>query len=152
MRMPLINRRGQRWSRWTAGWRWWGETQQGSCTGLAHLRVPQVPSRRASWDGSLVKKEFSPATSPLGVSAAPTPGEEEGSTPTSPSDLEDWIVTQVGPGVAAVPLGEETTAILDFTIEPENQTAWEPAYTPAGTYPLPGLWGLLGLRGLCLDE
>ncbi|XP_016007110.2 aggrecan core protein isoform X2 [Rousettus aegyptiacus] len=74
-----------------------------------------------------------------GVSAAPTPGEEEGSTPTSPSDLEDWIVTQVGPGVAAVPLGEETTAILDFTIEPENQTAWEPAYTPAGTYPLPGI-------------
>lgn len=61
-------------------------------------------------------------------------------------------MTQVGPGVAAVPLGEETTAILDFTIEPENQTAWKPAYTPAGTYPLPGLWGLLGLRGLCLDE
>ncbi|ELK18255.1 Aggrecan core protein [Pteropus alecto] len=66
-------------------------------------------------------------------------GEEEGSTPTSPSDLEDWIVTQVGPGVAAVPLGEETTAIRDFTIEPENQTAWESAYTPAGTYPLPGV-------------
>ncbi|XP_039714145.1 aggrecan core protein isoform X2 [Pteropus medius] len=74
-----------------------------------------------------------------GVSAAPPPGEEEGSTPTSPSDLEDWIVTQVGPGVAAVPLGEETTAIRDFTIEPENQTAWESAYTPAGTYPLPGI-------------
>lgn len=74
----------------------------------------------------------------LGVSAVPSPGEEEGGTPT-PSVVEDWIATQVGPGVAAVPMGEETTAILDFTIEPENQTEWEPAYSPAGTSPLPGL-------------
>ncbi|XP_038516386.1 aggrecan core protein isoform X1 [Canis lupus familiaris] len=73
-----------------------------------------------------------------GVSAVPSPGEEEGGTPT-PSVVEDWIATQVGPGVAAVPMGEETTAILDFTIEPENQTEWEPAYSPAGTSPLPGI-------------
>ncbi|XP_073917577.1 aggrecan core protein isoform X1 [Castor canadensis] len=69
-----------------------------------------------------------------GVPVAPSPGEEEGSTPTPPSGVEDWIVTQVRPDVAAVPV-EETTAVPDFTIEPENQTEWEPAYTS----PLPGL-------------
>ncbi|XP_016053212.1 PREDICTED: aggrecan core protein isoform X2 [Miniopterus natalensis] len=74
-----------------------------------------------------------------GVSAAPSPGEEMGSTPTTPLDVEDWITTQVGPGVAAVPLGEETTAIPDFTVEPENRTGWDLAYTPAGTFPLPGV-------------
>uniref|UniRef100_A0A7N5JZX2 Aggrecan core protein n=1 Tax=Ailuropoda melanoleuca TaxID=9646 RepID=A0A7N5JZX2_AILME len=73
-----------------------------------------------------------------GVSAAPSPGEEEGGTPT-PSVVEDWIATQVGPGVAAVPVGEETTAIPGFTIEPANQTEWEPAYSPAGTSPPPGI-------------
>jgi hypothetical protein len=67
---------------------------------------------------------------------APSPGEEEGSTPTPPSGVEDWIVTQVRPDVAAVPV-EETTAVPDFTIEPENQTEWEPAYTS----PLPGGYG-----------
>ena len=56
--------------------------------------------------------------------------------------MEDWIATEVGPSVAAVPVGEETTAIPEFTTEPENQTEWEPAYTPAGTSPLPGLCGL----------
>uniref|UniRef100_A0A2K5K5L1 Aggrecan core protein n=1 Tax=Colobus angolensis palliatus TaxID=336983 RepID=A0A2K5K5L1_COLAP len=82
-----------------------------------------------------------------GVSAVPSPGEEEGGTPTSPSGVEDWIATQVVPGVAAVPVEEETTAvplgettaILEFTTEPENQTEWEPAYTPMGTSPLPGI-------------
>ncbi|XP_058398399.1 aggrecan core protein [Diceros bicornis minor] len=74
-----------------------------------------------------------------GVSAAPSPGEEEGGTPTAPSGVEDWITTQVAPGLAAVPLGEETTAIPAFTTEPENQTEWEPAYTPVGTFPLPGI-------------
>ncbi|KAL2791062.1 aggrecan core protein isoform 2 precursor [Daubentonia madagascariensis] len=118
-----------------------------------------------------------------GVLAVPSPGEEEGSTPTSPADVEDRIATQVVPGVAAVPLGEETTAVTlgkettavpleeettaillgeettsvllgeettavpleeemtsvpDFAIEPENQTEWEPAYTPVGTSLLPG--------------
>ncbi|XP_039073326.1 aggrecan core protein [Hyaena hyaena] len=72
-----------------------------------------------------------------GVSAAPSPGEEEGGTPT-PAVVEDWIATQVVPGVAAVPSGEATT-IPDFTIEPENQTEWELAYTPAGTSPPPGI-------------
>lgn len=64
--------------------------------------------------------------------------------------MEDWIATQVVPGVAAVPVEEETTAvplgettaILEFTTEPENQTEWEPAYTPMGTSPLPGWYGL----------
>ncbi|XP_004455283.2 aggrecan core protein [Dasypus novemcinctus] len=74
-----------------------------------------------------------------GVSAEPSPGEEEGSTLTPAPDVEDWIVTQVGPGVAAGPLGEVTTALPDFTTEPENQTEWEPAYTPAGTSLLPGV-------------
>nr|AAA62824.1 large aggregating cartilage proteoglycan core protein [Homo sapiens] len=82
-----------------------------------------------------------------GISAVPSPGEEEGGTPTSPSGVEEWIVTQVVPGVAAVPVEEETTAvpsgettaILEFTTEPENQTEWEPAYTPVGTSPLPGI-------------
>ncbi|KAM7048241.1 aggrecan core protein isoform 1-T1 [Molossus nigricans] len=74
-----------------------------------------------------------------GVSAVPSPGEDVGRTPTPPWDVEDWITTQVGPHVAAVPSGEETTAIPGFTIEPENQTEWEPAYTPAGTFPLPGI-------------
>ncbi|XP_062947073.1 aggrecan core protein isoform X3 [Cynocephalus volans] len=72
-----------------------------------------------------------------GVSAVTSPGEEEGGTPTAPSAVEDWITTQVVPGVAAVPLGEETTAVPDFTIEPENQTEWEQVYTPVGTSPLP---------------
>ncbi|XP_008068800.1 aggrecan core protein [Carlito syrichta] len=82
-----------------------------------------------------------------GVSAVPSPGEEEGGTPTQPSSVEDWVATQVVPGVAAVPLGEETTTVTleemttvpDFTIEPENQTEWEPAYTPMGTVPLTGI-------------
>uniref|UniRef100_A0ABI7YW66 Aggrecan core protein n=1 Tax=Felis catus TaxID=9685 RepID=A0ABI7YW66_FELCA len=72
-----------------------------------------------------------------GVSAAPSPGEEEGGTAT-PS-VEDWIATQVVPGVAAVPSGEETTTSPDFTTEPENQTEWELAYTPVGTSPPPGI-------------
>ncbi|XP_046508733.1 aggrecan core protein [Equus quagga] len=74
-----------------------------------------------------------------GVSVAPSPGEEEAGTPTLPSGVEDWLVTQVAPGVAAVPLGEETTAIPAFTVEPENQTEWEPAYTPLAASPLPGI-------------
>ncbi|KAI4535527.1 hypothetical protein MG293_014753 [Ovis ammon polii] len=73
-----------------------------------------------------------------GVSVVPSPGEEEGSTPTASPEVEDWIVTEVGPGVAAVPVGEETTAVPGFTVEPENKTEWELAYTPAGTFPLPG--------------
>lgn len=80
--------------------------------------------------------------SPLGVSVVPSPGEEEGSTPTAGPEVEDWIVTEVGPGVAAVPVGEETTAVPGFTVEPENKTEWELAYTPAGTFPLPGPSGL----------
>lgn len=72
----------------------------------------------------------------------PSPGEEEAGTPTLPSGVEDWLVTQVAPGVAAVPLGEETTAIPAFTVEPENQTEWEPAYTPLAASPLPGSYGL----------
>ncbi|XP_040131794.1 aggrecan core protein isoform X3 [Ictidomys tridecemlineatus] len=72
-----------------------------------------------------------------GASMVTSPGEEEVRTPTAPTDVEDWIITQVGPGVAAVPIGEETTAVPDFTTEPENQTEWEPAYTPVGTSPLP---------------
>ncbi|XP_036909549.1 aggrecan core protein [Sturnira hondurensis] len=74
-----------------------------------------------------------------GVSAAPSPGEEGRSTPTPPSNVEDWITAHVGPGVAAVPFGEETTAIPGLTTEPENQTRWTPAYTPEGTFPLPGV-------------
>lgn len=65
---------------------------------------------------------------------APSPG----GTPTSPSDIEDWIVTRVEPGVDAVPLEPETTEIPYFTTEPEKQTEWEPAYTPLGTSPSPG--------------
>ncbi|XP_053744655.1 aggrecan core protein isoform X3 [Panthera pardus] len=72
-----------------------------------------------------------------GVSAAPSPGEEEGGTAT-PS-VEEWIATQVVPGVAAVPSGEETTTSPEFTTEPENQTEWELAYTPVGTSPSPGI-------------
>ncbi|XP_008564934.1 PREDICTED: aggrecan core protein isoform X2 [Galeopterus variegatus] len=72
-----------------------------------------------------------------GVSAVTSPGEEERGTPTAPSAVEDWITTQVVPGVAAVPSGEETTAVPDFTIEPENQTEWEQVYTPGATSPLP---------------
>ncbi|KAF6273045.1 aggrecan [Rhinolophus ferrumequinum] len=74
-----------------------------------------------------------------GVLAVPSPGEEESSTPTLPSIVEDRITTQAAPGVAAVPLGEQTTAIPAFTIEPENRTEWEAASTPAGTYPMPGI-------------
>ncbi|XP_038956963.1 aggrecan core protein isoform X1 [Rattus norvegicus] len=70
-----------------------------------------------------------------GVSVAPSPG----GTPTSPSDIEDWIVTRVEPGVDAVPLEPETTEVPYFTTEPEKQTEWEPAYTPVGTSPLPGI-------------
>ncbi|XP_035869045.1 aggrecan core protein isoform X1 [Phyllostomus discolor] len=74
-----------------------------------------------------------------GASAAPSPGEEGSSMPTPPSGVEDWITAHVEPGVAAVPLGEETTAVPDLTTEPENQTGWTPAYTPAGAFPLPGV-------------
>ncbi|XP_052567998.1 aggrecan core protein isoform X1 [Peromyscus californicus insignis] len=74
-----------------------------------------------------------------GVSVVTSPGQEEGGIPTSPSDIEDWIVTQVGPGVEAVPLETETAAGPDFTTESEKQTEWEPAYTPVGTSPLPGI-------------
>ena len=96
-----------------------------------------------AWGGSLVRSpQPSPHISPLGVSAAPSPEEEEGSAPTAGPDVEEWMVTQVGPGVAAVPVGEETTAIPGFTVEPENKTEWELAYTPAGTLPLPGPSGL----------
>lgn len=88
--------------------------------------------------------------SPLGVSAvAPSPGEEEGGTPTSLPDLEERIATQVGPGVAAVPVGEETTEVAAFTTEPENRTEWEFVYTPVGTSPLPGLCG--SGSGACLS-
>ncbi|XP_058522604.1 aggrecan core protein isoform X1 [Ochotona princeps] len=68
-----------------------------------------------------------------GTSEAPTAGEEEGGTPTSSYDLEEQIVTQVGPGVAAVPFGEETTTVLDLTLEPGNQTGWETASHLVGT-------------------
>ncbi|CAH7338642.1 Acan [Phodopus roborovskii] len=74
-----------------------------------------------------------------GVSVVPSPGREDGSMPTSPSDIEAWIVTQMGPGVDAVPLESETTVEPDFTTEAEKQTEWEPAYTPVGTSPLPGI-------------
>ncbi|XP_011841732.1 PREDICTED: aggrecan core protein [Mandrillus leucophaeus] len=95
-----------------------------------------------------------------GVSAVPSPGEEEGGTPTSPSGVEDWIATQVVPGVAAVPVEEETTAvplgettaILEFTTEPENQTEWEPVYTPMGTSPLPGILPTWPPTGTATEE
>ncbi|XP_042637618.1 aggrecan core protein [Orycteropus afer afer] len=87
-----------------------------------------------------------------GISVAPSPEEEEGSTPMPPSGVEDWITTQVVPGVAAVPLGEETTTVPGFTIEPENQTEWEPAYTLAGTLPLPGIPPTLPPTGLATEE
>ncbi|XP_060223377.1 aggrecan core protein isoform X1 [Meriones unguiculatus] len=74
-----------------------------------------------------------------GVSVVPSPGKEEGGTPTSPTDVEDWIVTRVGPGVDAVPLEPEATSVPDFITEAETQTEWEPAYTPVGTSPLPGI-------------
>ncbi|XP_051005263.1 aggrecan core protein [Acomys russatus] len=74
-----------------------------------------------------------------GMSVVPSPGKEEGGTPTSPSDIEDWIITQVGPGVHAVPLEPETTAVPDFTTEPESQTEWELSHTPVSTSPLPGV-------------
>ncbi|XP_029411818.1 aggrecan core protein isoform X2 [Nannospalax galili] len=73
-----------------------------------------------------------------GVSGVPS--SEEGVTPTPSSEVEDWIiVTRVGPGVAAVPEEEVTTAVPGFTTEPGNQTEWESAYTPVGTSPLPGI-------------
>ncbi|XP_058283493.1 aggrecan core protein [Hylobates moloch] len=95
-----------------------------------------------------------------GISAVPSPGEEEGGTPTSPSGVEEWIVTQVVPGVAAVPVEEETTAvplgettaILEFTTEPENQTEREPAYTPVGTSPLPGILPTWPPTGAATEE
>lgn len=99
------------------------------CTGQVDLRVPLL---------LCVKGRTSPPTSPSGVSVAPSPGGEEGGTPTSPSDIEDRIVTQMGPGVDAVPLESETTAGPDFTTESEKQTGWEAASTPEGTSPLPG--------------
>ncbi|KAK7810162.1 hypothetical protein U0070_026785 [Myodes glareolus] len=74
-----------------------------------------------------------------GVSMAPSPGREEGGMPTSPSDIEDQIVTRVGPAVNAVPLGPETTRGPDFTTESEEKTEWEPTYTPVDTSPLPGI-------------
>ncbi|EPY75002.1 hypothetical protein CB1_001815001 [Camelus ferus] len=74
-----------------------------------------------------------------GVSVAPSPGEEEGGTATPLPGVEDWIATHVEPGVAAVPVGEGTTAISEFTTEPEKQTEWEAPYTPVGTSPLPAL-------------
>ncbi|XP_055479648.1 aggrecan core protein [Psammomys obesus] len=74
-----------------------------------------------------------------GVSVVPSPGKEEGGTPTSPTDIEDWIVTRVGPGVDAVPLEPEATSVPDFITEAETQTEWEPAYTPVGTSPPPGI-------------
>lgn len=101
---------------------------------------PRVPLKEGHLGWVTGKKEPSPPTSPLGVLAVPSPGEEESSTPTLPSIVEDRITTQVAPGVAAVPLGEQTTAIPAFTIEPENRTEWEAASTPAGTYPMPGPW------------
>ncbi|XP_037365904.1 aggrecan core protein isoform X2 [Talpa occidentalis] len=74
------------------------------------------------------------------VSRLPSPGEEEGGIPTLPPDMEDRIVSQVAPGVAVLPSEEEMTTVpLDFSTEPENQTEWGPAYTPAGTSPLPGI-------------
>ncbi|XP_055133262.2 aggrecan core protein isoform X1 [Symphalangus syndactylus] len=95
-----------------------------------------------------------------GISVVPSPGEEEGGTPTSPSGVEEWIVTQVVPGVAAVPVEEETTAvpleettaILEFTTEPENQTEREPAYTPVGTSPLPGILPTWPPTGAATEE
>ncbi|XP_012930511.1 aggrecan core protein [Heterocephalus glaber] len=74
-----------------------------------------------------------------GVPVAPSRGEEEGGTPTPFAGVEDWIITQAVPGVAVIPLREETTAVLDFTTKPENQTEWEPAYTAVGSSPLPGV-------------
>ncbi|XP_012369215.1 aggrecan core protein [Octodon degus] len=74
-----------------------------------------------------------------GVPVAPSPGEEEGGTATPLAGLEDWIVTHAVPGVAVIPLGEETTAVPEFTTEPESQTEWKPAYTAMGTSPLPGV-------------
>uniref|UniRef100_A0A2K5CHW2 Aggrecan core protein n=1 Tax=Aotus nancymaae TaxID=37293 RepID=A0A2K5CHW2_AOTNA len=90
----------------------------------------------------------------------PSPGEEEGGTPTSPAGVEDWIVTHVVPGVAAVPVGEETTAaplgattaVPEFTTEPDNQTEWEPAYTPMGTSPLPGILPTWPPTGAATEE
>ncbi|XP_054307259.1 aggrecan core protein isoform X3 [Pongo pygmaeus] len=95
-----------------------------------------------------------------GISAVPSPGEEEGGTPTSPSGVEEWIVTQVVPGVAAVPVEEETTAvplgettaILEFTTEPENQTEREPVYIPVGTSPLPGILPTWPPTGAATEE
>ncbi|KAM6180838.1 aggrecan core protein isoform 2-T2 [Erethizon dorsatum] len=88
-----------------------------------------------------------------GVPVVPSPGEEEGGTPTPLAGLEDWIVTQAVPGVVAViPLGEETTAVLDFTTEPENQTEWEPAYTAVGTSPLPGVPSTWPPTGTAAEE
>ncbi|KAL6047405.1 hypothetical protein STEG23_010986 [Scotinomys teguina] len=74
-----------------------------------------------------------------GVSVVTSPGKEDSGVPTSPSDIEDWIVTQVVPGVDAVPLETETAAGSGFTTESERQTEWEPAYTPVGTSSLPGI-------------
>lgn len=85
-----------------------------------------------------------------GTSEAPTAGEEEGGTPTPSYDLEEQIVTQVGPGVAAVPVGEETTTVLDLTLEPGNQTGWETVSHPVGTSLWSGWYGLdLGYPEQC---
>ncbi|NXI68654.1 PGCA protein, partial [Anseranas semipalmata] len=37
---------------------------------------------------------------------------------------EEVMVTQVIPGVEGIPSGEETTVEMEFSTEPENQTAW----------------------------
>ncbi|NXK55668.1 PGCA protein, partial [Chauna torquata] len=37
---------------------------------------------------------------------------------------EEMMVTQVIPGVEGIPSGEETTVEVEFSTEPENQTAW----------------------------
>ncbi|XP_042554465.1 LOW QUALITY PROTEIN: aggrecan core protein [Dipodomys spectabilis] len=68
-----------------------------------------------------------------GVSVAPSPGEDKHGTATPPTGPEDWIVTQVRPDVAAVPPGLDRTLAPSSTIEPENQTAWEPIDTSVAT-------------------
>ncbi|KAM4826127.1 aggrecan core protein [Thomomys bottae] len=64
-----------------------------------------------------------------GVSAVPSPEEEEGGTATPPADVEDWVVTQARPDMAAVP-GVDIPVAPSTTSEPENQTAGEPATPP----------------------
>nr|XP_013014387.1 aggrecan core protein isoform X2 [Cavia porcellus] len=87
-----------------------------------------------------------------GVPGVPSPGEEESGTPTPQAGLEDWIITRAVPGVAVIPLREETTAVLDFTTGPENQTEWEPVYTTMGLSPLPGVPSLWPPTGTAAEE